>query len=157
MTCSSIILTILRFFSGVLSNFPPPLRVNSRYLISDTDEYDHDMTRVPEDSIYVEEYNADGETRRRVLYEGDEITMYTDDPFRQAKKPWIWIGDKTTEIELTDALAKYIVPGNTIQLDLILKLIKVNRETEIIYIDPRTLEEVPFPDSGVRIDAYEHA
>jgi hypothetical protein len=43
--------------------------------------------------------------------------------------------------------------GNVIALDLILHLIQVHHDTEIVYIDARTLEEVKFPAKGVSIHA----
>jgi hypothetical protein len=157
MTCPSILFAIMRFITSLqrslLSVLPVPLRVHTRYLISNDAEYDDALTRVPEGSVFVEEYTADGVTKRRVLYEGDEIAFYTEDPFKPATAPWVWIGDKTSEIDLTYALSKYIVPGNVIDLDLIFTMLHVNRDTEIVYIDPRSLEEVKFPGEGVRIHA----
>jgi hypothetical protein len=44
-----------------------------------------------------------------------------------------------------------MVAGNTIRLDLILHLIQVHHDTEIMYVDARTLEEVKFPVSGVKV------
>jgi hypothetical protein len=157
MTCPSILFSIVRFVASaqryLWSVLPIPVRVYSRYLISKTDEYDDDMTRVPEGAVFVEEYVRDGITKRRVLYEGDEITPYLSDPFRAAKCPWIWIGDKVSEVDLTYALGKYMVPGNVIDIDLLLTMINTDRFTEIVYIDARSLEEVKFPDDGITINA----
>jgi hypothetical protein len=69
----------------------------------------------------------------------------------------LWIGDKTTEVDLTAAMQKYIVVGNTIRLDLILHMIQVRENTNIMYIDARTLEEVKFPADGVKIVADDSA
>jgi hypothetical protein len=157
MACTSIFLAIARFTVSVqryiCSILPTPVRVHCRYLISDEDEYDEDMTRVPEGSVFVEEYVRDGITKRRVLYEGDEITQYMGDPFTPTACPWLWIGDKDTEVDLTHALTKYLVPGNVINIDLLLTMIHMDRYTGIVYIDARSLEEVKFPDDGVRIHA----
>ena len=157
MTCPSFLFAIMRFTTSVQRYFwsilPVPLRVHTRYLISNDEEYDDRLTRVPEGSVFVEEYTENAVTKRRVLYEGDEITFYTEDPFKPATSPWIWIGDKTTEIDLTYALSKYIVPGNVIDLDPIFTMLHVNRDTEIVYIDARSLEQVKFPSEGVRIHA----
>ena len=87
-----------------------------------------------------------------VTYEGEEIVRELFDPFEHVPEiPWIWIGDKKTEVDLTAAMSKYMVAGNTIRLDLILHLIQVHHDTEIMYVDARTLEEVKFPASGVKI------
>ena len=48
-------------------------------------------------------------------------------------------------------MQKYMVVGNTIHLDLLLQLIQVNKDTELVYVDARTLDEVKFPASGVKI------
>jgi hypothetical protein len=50
-------------------------------------------------------------------------------------------------------MQKYMAVGNVIRLDLILHLIQVHHDTDIVYVDARTLEEVKFPASGVRIVA----
>jgi len=89
-----------------------------------------------------------------IFYEGEEIHRKVFDPYDQKPfVPWLWIGDKTTEVDLTAALQKYMAVGNTIRLDLILHMIQSHYDTEIMYIDARTLEEVKFPDDGVRIEA----
>jgi uncharacterized protein YycO len=89
-----------------------------------------------------------------LFYEGEVITRETFDPFEdEPYVPWIWIGDKNTEVDLTHAMQKYMAVGNVIRLDLILHMIQVHYDTEIMYIDARTLEEVKFPASGVRIVA----
>jgi hypothetical protein len=157
MTCTSLFFALARCVSSIQrylwSILPTPVRIYSRYLISNEDDYDDDMTRVPEGAVFVEEYARVGIVKRRVLYEGDEITPYTSDPFQPATCPWIWIGDKVSEVDLTHALTKYMVPGNVIHLDLLLTMIHADRYTELIYIDARSLEEVKFPDDGVRIHA----
>ena len=126
------------------------------YILSDDYEQDEipDLKRVPEDAILIEEWYK-GDTKKCILfYEGEEIYRGVYDPYDQKPfVPWLWIGDKTTEVDLTAALQKYMAVGNTIRLDLILHLIQAHRDTEIMYIDARTLEEVKFPDHGVRIVA----
>jgi hypothetical protein len=123
-----------------------------------SDDYDVDdlveMDRVPEDSIYIEEWIKPNRKRCVLFYEGEVITRDTFDPFEEEPHvPWIWIGDKKTEVDLTNAMQKYMAVGNTIRLDLILHMIQVHYDTEIMYVDARTLEEVKFPASGVRIVA----
>jgi hypothetical protein len=121
-----------------------------------SDDFDNEdlaeMTRVPEDTIYIEEWEKNGAKRCNLFYEGEEIVRELFDPFENVPEfPWIWIGDKKTEVDLTAAMLKYMAVGNTIRLDLILHLIQVHHDTEIVYVDARTLEEVKFPASGVKI------
>jgi hypothetical protein len=145
--------TIRNFVSWMIG----PDRVQNKisyYILSD--EYDQDevddLKRVPEDAIFIEQWEKDGVKRCNLFYEGDEIVRETFDPFAGVPQvPWIWIGDKKTEVNLTTAMEKYMVVGNVIALDLILHLIQVHHDTEIVYIDARTFEEVKFPNKGVSI------
>jgi hypothetical protein len=137
--------------------FVSPKQNNVSYYIL-SDEYDQDevddMIRVPEDAIFIEEWEKEGVKKCNLFYDSDIIERNRFDPFAQeAYIPWIWIGDKKTEVDLTAAMQKYMVVGNVIALDLILHLIQVHRDTEIVYIDARTLEEVKFPAKGVSIQA----
>lgn len=137
--------------------FDPPKKNNVSYYIL-SDEYDQDeldeMTRVPEDTIFIEEWENEGVKKCNLFYECDVIIRRRFDPFTvEPYVPWVWIGDKKTEVDLTAAMQKYLVAGNTIALDLILHLIQVHNDTEIVYIDARTLEEVKFPAKGVNIRA----
>jgi hypothetical protein len=145
----------LRLRRSIAAFFAPFETATRKYLISDDYDYDEDMTRVPEDSIYVEEWNRGDERRRRLLYEGDEITPYRGDPFRSYKNPWVWIGDTHTGVDLTEAVGRYLMPGNTITLDLLLRFIRCTSETDLMFVDPRTMEPMKFPAGGVRIEANE--
>jgi hypothetical protein len=138
--------------------FGPKLFANkiSYYILSD--EYDADeaetMETVPEDAIFIEEWEKDGVKKCNLFYELETIQREVFDPFAQEPEvPWVWIGDRKTEVDLTSAMQKYLVVGNTIALDLILHLIQVHHDTDIIYVDARTLEEVKFPAKGVEIRA----
>lgn len=145
---------ICRFIDWV---FPAPKNNNvSYYILSDDYAQDEivDLKRVPEDSILIEEWEKDGVKRCNLFYEGDEIVRNRFNPFAaEPYVPWIWIGDKNTEVDLTAAMQKYMAVGNVIAVDLILHLIQVHHDTEIVYIDARTLEEVKFPAKGVSIKA----
>jgi hypothetical protein len=143
----------LRLRRALAAFFAPFETANRKYLISDEYEYDEDMTRVPEDSIYVEEWNRGDECRRRILYECEEITPYQGDPFKPYKNPWVWIGDTSTGVDLTAAVERYLMPGNTIALDLLLRFIRCTSETDLMFVDPRTMEPMKFPAEGVRIEA----
>jgi len=136
---------------------PVPKEHNIQYHVL-SDDYDVEdmvvMSRVPEDSIYIEEWEKSGRKRCLLFYEGEQIHRNSFDPFEdEPHVPWIWIGDKKTEVDLTSAMQKYMAVDNVIRLDLILHLIQVHHDTEIVYVDARTLEEVKFPASGVRITA----
>jgi hypothetical protein len=156
---SSLIFCTLRVYNAAVNFFdwlingPKDLTKVTRYLLSD--EYDSDdfeYSRVPENSILIEEWVKDGVKKCNLFYEGEEWVGDRYSPFEQpARVPWIWIGDKTTEVDLTTAMQKYMVVGNTIRLDLILHMIQVRENTNIVYIDVRTLEEVKFPADGVKI------
>jgi len=114
------------------------------------------LKRVPEDSILIEEWEMEGVKRCNLFYEGEVINRNRFDPFvKEPYVPWIWIGDKKTEVDLTAAMQKYMAVGNLIAIDLILHLIQVHHDTEIVYIDARTLEEVKFPMQGVSIRALD--
>ena len=144
--------TAINFFNWLI-NGPTDHTKVTRYLLSD--EYDSDdfeYSRVPENSILIEEWVKEGVKKCNLFYEGEEWIGDRYSPFEQVPRvPWIWIGDKTTEVDLTAAMQKYIVVGNTIRLDLILHMIQVRENTNIVYIDVRTLEEVKFPADGVKI------
>lgn len=154
------ILCMLRLYNSVCKFiswiFGAPIHHNkiSYYILSD--EYDQDevdeMTRVPEDGVFIEEWERNGVKKCNLFYDTDEIVRGIYDPFdHEPYVPWIWIGDKTSEVDLTAAMEKYMVVGNVIALDLILHLIQVHNDTEIVYIDARTFEEVKFPNKGVSI------
>jgi hypothetical protein len=167
---SSLIFCTIRAYNAVynllkwLLSSPAEHPKVTRYLLSDeydSDDFEH--PRVPENSILIEEWvNADGLKKCNLFYEGEEwFGVFGEDcysPFTQVPlTPWLWIGDKTTEVDLTAAMQKYIVVGNTIRLDLILHMIQVRENTNIVYIDARTLEEVKFPADGVKIVADDSA
>lgn len=136
--------------------YPPYYHSPHRqYFLSDTDEFDITYQRVPEDAVYVEEWVQNGMKRCVVRYEGEEIPDIWDynPTLIEPECPWVWVGDKETEIDLTQTFNKFLVVGNTITLDLVLKLIKVTDKTNLIYIDRKTLEERKFPGDGILIEA----
>lgn len=163
---TSVLMTLLQYLSLLVinvrqtwRNYRPAVqdtaRPTRRYFLGETDPVDgHD--RVPEDSVYVEEW-VQGETKRCVVkYEGEEIpTSWTTTPFdKNARTPWVWVGDRDTEIDLTRTFNKFLVVGNRITLDLVLKLIQVNQRTNLIYIESGTFKELKFPGDGITIAEY---
>ena len=152
---SRVYYAVYNFISWVMGPQRPENKINY-YILSE--EYASDevelMEKVPEDSIVIEEWEKGREKKCNLFYEGEDIVRGVFDPFLDdVYVPWIWIGDKKTEVDLTAAMQKYMVVGNVIRLDLLLELIQVHHDTEIVYVDARTLDEVKFPASGVRIVA----
>jgi hypothetical protein len=158
-------LTILRLCNGIygflmslwLAWFFQTLdgtRPHRQYFLSDDYEFDESFETVPEDSVYIEEWVKEGETKKVVRYEGEPIPKeWAQSPFDLPTPPcpWVWVGDKETEVDLTRTFQKFLVPGNKILLDLVLKLIQVNERTRLIYIDAMTFEEHEFPGDGITI------
>jgi hypothetical protein len=106
-------------------------------------------TVVPPGRVLVEEWNRGTEKRARVLYEDDEITEYEGDPWAPALSPWLWIGDEGREIELTETLQKYVLPGNFLLHDLLSHY--VDHVDDVTYLDPRSLSFLKFPVEGIRV------
>jgi hypothetical protein len=124
-----------------------------KYLIGEYTEFDENMTHVPEDCIYVEEWMKGEEVRRRLVYELEEITPFIGNPFDPVKLPWTWIGDISTDVDITMAVDRYLMPGNEIRLDLLLLFLNSHSNMEICYVDPASGQAVLFPNKGVRIEA----
>lgn len=127
--------------------------ITDKYLLGAYVDYDENMTHVPEDCIYVEEWRKGDEVRRRIIYELEEITPFIGDPFQAYKMPWTWIGDVSTDVDITMALDKYLMVGNEIRLDLLFFFLVVHDDIEIRYTDPASGEHLLFPNKGVRIEA----
>lgn len=139
--------------------YAPPTPVR-RYFLSDDDEYNESYTRVPEGAVYIEEWmNKEGQKLCYIRYEGEELDAEPyPDPFvpeMKARCPWVWVGDKETEIDLTRTFNKFLIPGNVIQLDLVQKLIQITEHTNLVYIDAKTFEVHKFPGDGILIEEDE--
>jgi hypothetical protein len=134
----------------------------TRYYLCNDEQVDFEDTdkRVPEDCVYIEEWiNSSGQKKCVILYEGEEIpTEWTRTPFDVAARcPWIWVGDKDTEIDLTRSFEKYLVVGNVITYDLVSQLIRLTDRSDLTYIDATTFEILKFPGDGITIKAYDEA
>jgi len=134
----------------------------TRYYLCNDEQVDFEETdkRVPEDCVYIEEWiNSTGQKKCVILYEGEEIpTEWTHTPFDVAARcPWIWVGDKDTEIDLTRSFEKYLVVGNVITYDLVSQLIRLTDRSDLTYIDATTFEILKFPGNGITIKAYDEA
>jgi len=111
---------------------------------------------VPKDCVYIEEWiDTKGYKKMTVLYEKEEIPIgWIVSPFDMppAKCPWVWVGDRETEIDLTRTFDKFLVPGNRLTVDLVSKLIKITDHTSLIYIETKTFNQVKFPGEGITIE-----
>jgi len=151
MCISRILIALDRYLSSYRTDRGV---ISRKYLLGEYEEFDESMTHVPEDCIYVEEWVKGKETRRRIIYELEEITPYVGNPFDTFRLPWTWIGDVSTDVDITDAVSKYLMPGNEIRLDLLLLFLRPHDKMEIRYVHPASGDEFLFPNSGVSIGSY---
>lgn len=133
----------------------PTLSPHRQYFLSTTHQFTPSYLRVPEGCVYIEEWVQHGEKKCVVRYANDVIpAAWVRTPFDQhARCPWIWIGDRATEIDLTRTFNKFLVPGNRITMDLVEKLIQMNDRTDLVYIETGTFRELKFPGEGLLIKA----
>ena len=132
----------------------------SRYFLSHDGEREqvlsHDRV-VPSEWVYIEEWiNTKGSEKMIVRYECESIpTSWNMTPFDMppAKCPWVWVGDKETEIDLTRTFGRFLVPGNILKEELVSKLIKITDHTNLIYIETKTFNQIKFPGDGITIEA----
>ena len=150
--------TLEAYWNWLCYPYETPTRM---YFLSDDYDYDTSYKYVPENTVFIEEWvNNKGERLCYVRYEGEEIWHEGHmNPFKlsipRAECPWIWIGDKETELELTQAFRKFLIPSNVIRLDLVEKLIHITEDTELVYIDAKTFEVKKFPGDGILIEQNE--
>jgi hypothetical protein len=157
-TCNGVYAILMKlwltwFFGNVATNRP-----YRQYFLSDDYEFDESFDTVPEDAVYVEEWVKEGEKKCVVRYEGEASPqVWIESPFDQPTPPcpWVWVGDRDTEIDLTRTFNKFLVVGNVITLDLVLKLIQVTDRTNLIYIESGTFKELKFPGDGITIVEYD--
>ena len=133
----------------------PEVEPTTRYFLGTEQVFNESYSTVPEGAIYVEEWLLNGHKKCVVKYAGDTIpTVWEISPHvLSAKCPWIWVGDRNTEIDLTQTFAKYLVPGNRITMALVEKLIRVTDQTRLVYIEYGSFEEKEFPGEGLLIKA----
>ena len=133
----------------------PEPRPNSRYFLTGVEGFDESYTEVPEGAIYVEEWGIGHSRKCVVRYAGESIpdSWESSPHLLSAKCPWIWVGDKTTEIDLTQTFARFLVPGNRITVALVENLIRITDQTHLVYIEFGSFEEKEFPGDGLLIKA----
>lgn len=136
-------------------SYSPVLSPTRRYFLSNSHTLNDSYGKVPPDTIYIEEWVRSGEKKCVVFYENEIIpNIWNYDPFTQhARSPWLWIGDRNTEIDLTKTFHKFLVPGNVLRMSLIEKLVHITDQTKLVYIETGTFNELDFPDSGLLIKA----
>jgi hypothetical protein len=130
---------------------------HSRYFLGQSaTNMDMHLT-VPDDRIYVEEWVQSGIKKCVIRYAGESIPRaWTESPFtKHVRSPWVWVGDRETEIDLTRTFNRYLVVGNRITSELVEKLIRVTPKTNLIYIESGTFKELKFPGDGLTIQEYD--
>jgi hypothetical protein len=167
---TTVLMTILQYISALViaarnawnQYLPRPViedatHPHRRFFLGANSEDIESYTTVPEGKIYVEEW-VHGDTKRCVIrYGGEEIPKtWATTPFQKhAKTPWVWIGDRETEIDLTRTFNKYLVVGNVIKMELVTHLIQVNERSNLLYIESGTFSELKFPGDGITIVEYD--
>ena len=135
----------------------PEVCPTRRYFLTPEGEHacDSALRIVPDEVVYVEEWLLNGSKKCVVRYPSDPIpdTWEFSPHTLSAKCPWIWVGDRNTEIDLTQTFAKFLVPGNRIRMDLVEKLIRITEQTHLVYIEYGSFEEKEFPGEGLLIKA----
>jgi hypothetical protein len=135
----------------------PPSRPHRRYFLGSESESPEQFMEVPAGKLYVEEWVHNDTKRCAVRYPGEEIPKaWRQTPFcKHPKTPWVWVGDRETEIDLTRTFNKFLVVGNVIKMDLVSKLIQVNERSNLLYIESGTFKELKFPGDGITIVEYD--
>jgi hypothetical protein len=132
------------------------LAPNSRYFVGyPSIDLENHLT-VPPNAIYIEEWTFEKTKKCVVRYAGEPIPReWTESPFtKNPRTPWVWVGDRETEIDLTRTFNKFLVVGNRITFELVEALIRVTPKTKLIYIESGTFKELDFPGSGLTIEEY---
>ena len=132
------------------------LAPTTRYFLGDSTEGVETVGVVPEGAVYLEEWIRGMSKLCVVRYAGEAIpTTWTESPYaKHPRAPWIWVGDRETEIDLTRTFTKFLVVGNRITSELVDRLIRVTPKTKLIYIEARTFKELDFPGEGLTIEEY---
>ena len=133
------------------------LKPNDRYFLNEKggrEDHFNSFDVVPTDWIYIEEWNdIKGHKKMVVKYGGDRIpSEWNETPFDlpPAKCPWVWVGDRDTEVDLTRTFDKFLVPGNLLIPELASKF---TDQKNLIYIETKTFNQIKFPGDGITIEA----
>jgi hypothetical protein len=125
-------------------NYPVPTQLMDAYLT------------VPDGAIYIEEWDRGANKKCVLKYGGDKIPRtWTETPFdRTPRTPWVWVGDRETEIDLTRTFGKFLVVGNKITSHFVKSIIATTDKTKLVYIESGTFKELEFPGDGLTIEEY---
>jgi hypothetical protein len=136
---------------------PVELAPTTRYFIGYPSIDLESHLTVPQGAVYIEEWVRESTKKCVVRYAGDTIPrQWTESPFaKHARTPWVWVGDRETEIDLTRTFNKFLVVGNRITVELVESLIRVTPKTKLIYIQSGTFKELDFPGDGLTIEDYD--
>jgi len=136
---------------------PVELAPTTRYFIGYPSIDLESHLTVPQGAVYIEEWVRESTKKCVVRYAGDPIPrQWTESPFaKHARTPWVWVGDRETEIDLTRTFNKFLVVGNRITVELVESLIRVTPKTRLIYIQSGTFKELDFPGDGLTIEDYD--
>lgn len=149
---------ILLWKSWISYWYPMPIDLipSSRYFLGHSSMDLETHLTVPADAVYVEEWIKEGTKKCVVKYAGETIPRtWTEPPFsKHARTPWVWVGDRETEIDLTRTFNKFVVVGNRITAELAANLIRVTPKTKLIYIESGTFKVLDFPGDGLTIEEY---
>lgn len=139
------------------SPIPLEIRPSAQYFLGFEGEDIEKYLTVPEKSIYLEEWRRGDLKKYVVKYGGDIIPRtWTESPFdKVARSPWLWVGDRETEIDLTRTFNKFLVVGNRITKELVHHYVRVTPKTRLMYIQARTFKELDFPGDGITIEEYD--
>lgn len=133
------------------------LRPHARYFLRfEKEPLDAHLT-VPKDMIYVEEWIGKGGKKYVVRYTGETIPRtWTENPLaKKPRVPWVWVGDRETEIDLTRMFDRFLVVGNRITKELVSHFICQTEKTNLIFIESGTFKELKFPGDGLTIEEYD--
>jgi len=135
---------------------PEEVAPTSRYFLGNSSMDVDTVPVVPQGAVYLEEWIQGNVKKCVVRYAGEEIPRtWTESPFtKHPRTPWIWVGDRETEVDLTRTFSKFLVVGNRITSDLVNAFIRVNPNTKLIYIESGTFKELEFPGEGLTIEEY---
>jgi hypothetical protein len=138
--------------------YPVEVVPTSRYFMNyptPTQDMEPFLT-VPDGAIYIEEWVRNGTKKCVLRYQGETIPRtWTESPFdRHPRTPWVWVGDRETEIDLTRTFNKFLVVGNRITTDLVKSILCVTPKTKLVYIESGTFKELEFPGDGLTIEEY---
>ena len=136
----------------------PPAEVlpATRYFLGmQSEDLDKHLT-VPEKEIYIEEWHRGDLKKCVVKYSGETIPRsWTESPFdKVVQSPWVWVGDRETEIDLTRTFNRFLVVGNRITKELVHHYVCVTPRTKLMYIESGTFKELDFPGDGITIEEY---